>query len=433
MSVKSFVISRVAEVFTGERRMQAAREAAERARKRAGAPHVVRYFHQADDPYSHLGLQALALLAARHDIVVEPYLVGPPADWAAPDRARLIAHARTDAARLAAASGLDFDDPGRQPCGAAVAATSARLAGAIADGRFVDDGPAISAALWKDTKAGPDGPPATPHPACAAGEARRAELGHFMSAMLHMGGEWYWGVDRLHHLERRLDSLAVRKAGAPDALIWAPPDSPAPDARPVPAPAPELHYYLSFRSPYTWIATPRVVAMAQAWGVPLRLRFMLPMVMRGLPVPAMKRHYFTLDTAREARRLGVPFGRIADPVGRPVERGYSLLPWARDQGRGVEFCMAFMRAVWSQGVDAGADAGLRQIVQAAGLDWQAARAIVDNQDWRTEAEANREELLSLGQWGVPCLRLGDTIVWGQDRLWVIEDALRALAGGDGAV
>jgi len=36
----------------------------------------------------------------------------------------------------------------------------------------------------------------------------------------------------------------------------------------------------------------------------------------------------------EARRLGIPFGRVCAPVGAPVERGYALLPWARAQDRG---------------------------------------------------------------------------------------------------
>ena len=152
------------------------------------------------------------------------------------------------------------------------------------------------------------------------------------------------------------------------------------------------------------------------------------MVMRGLPVPPMKSRYFTLDTAREARRVGVPFGRIADPVGTPVERGYSLLPWAVHQGRGFEFCMSFMRGVWSEGIDAGSDPGLRRIVERAGLRWADARPLIGNDDWREEAEANRLEMIELGLWGVPCFRVDDVSVWGQDRMWVIEDALIARTG-----
>ena len=41
-----------------------------------------------------------------------------------------------------------------------------------------------------------------------------------------------------------------------------------------------------------------------------------------------------------------------------------------------------------------------------------------------EAEANRLEMMERGIWGVPSFRVGDTITWGQDRLWVIEHALQ---------
>ena len=164
--------------------------------------------------------------------------------------------------------------------------------------------------------------------------------------------------------------------------------------------------------------------MADAYGAELKLRFALPMVMRGLPVPPNKKKYIPFDTAREARRLGVPFGRIMDPVGRPVELGYSLLPWAREQGRGYEFVNAFLSSVWSEGIDARNHKGLQKIVERAGLNWDEAKNIVGNEDWRAEAEANRLEMMERGIWGVPSFRVGETITWGQDRLWVIEHALQ---------
>jgi 2-hydroxychromene-2-carboxylate isomerase len=40
---------------------------------------------------------------------------------------------------------------------------------------------------------------------------------------------------------------------------------------------------------------------------------MLPMVTRGRPVPPEKERYIVLDTAREARLWGIPFGKIIDP------------------------------------------------------------------------------------------------------------------------
>jgi len=44
--------------------------------------------------------------------------------------------------------------------------------------------------------------------------------------------------------------------------------------------------------------------------------------------------------------------------------------------------------------------------------------------WRKTAEDNRAEMFGLGLWGVPSFRIGNTAVWGQDRLWAVEEALK---------
>ena len=424
MSARTFLVSRIAEKITGAERQRRLRDRAERRRRASGSRHQVDYFHQASDPYSCLVAQVLPLLAARYDIDLRCHLVSAPPDWAAPERDKLDAWSRLDAMRLARRAGLDFADPGAQPPLAAIAHAESALAQSIRMGSFVADVPSISTALWTGATLSPASDDAAKLK--AEGDALRASLGHYLGGMLHYAGEWYWGLDRLHYLEERLAALGARKPDAPAGPIYLQPLSPLFDA--LPAHGGDLHFCLSFRSPYTWIATARAKALADAYGLNLRLRFVLPMVMRGLPVPPAKRSYITLDAAREARRVGASFGRIADPVGKPVERGYSLLPWAIAQGRGYEFCFAFMRGVWSQGIDAGGDAGMRKIVEAAGLNWREAQSRLGNNDWRAEAEANRQELFGLGLWGVPCFRFGDTFAWGQDRLWVIEDAIRNQVG-----
>lgn len=423
MSIRSFLVSRIAEKITGPGRLHRAREHAERRRREAGAPHRVDYFHQASDPYSCLVAQVLPQLAARYDIDLRCHLVSAPPDWAAPEREKLDSYSRLDAQRLAARVGLTFADPGVQPSPARLQQAEAALAQSLRAGGFVTDAGPIAKALWSGAPL-----PASAENAAslkAEGDALRAGLGHYLGGTIHYAGEWYWGLDRLHYLEERLAGLGARKSDAPAEVIYPQPASPRSDASPSPATAGrDLHVYLSFRSPYTYLAMARARTLADAYGLNLRLRFVLPMVMRGLPVPAAKRTYIALDAAREARRVGVPFGRVADPLGKPVERGYALLPWAIAQGRGYEFCLAFMRSVWSEGVDAGGDAGLRRIVESAGLDWRGARPLIGNNDWRAEAEANRHELFGLGLWGVPCFRFEGTSAWGQDRLWVIEDAIR---------
>ena len=374
MSLKSFIVPRLAQKLLGEDRLNKQRAKFERARLTNGESHKVQFFHDPSDPYSQLLERVLPRFKEAYKIEVITHLVSPPDDGAAPERQKLIEYSKMDAMRLAKKAGIDLNVKDRPP------ATNTTVS-----------------------------------------DARREKLGHYLGGTLYYGGEWYWGLDRLHYLEARLTQLGVRKDDA-TRHIYNPPTTPVSSGNT----SAELHWYLSFRSPYTAIVRGRVKALADTYGAELKLRFVLPMVMRGMPVPPNKKKYIPFDTAREARRLGVPFGRIMDPVGRPVELGYSLLPWARKQGRGYEFVNAFLSCVWSEGTDAGSNKGLQKIVERAGLNWSEAKDIIGNDDWRDEAETNRLEMMERGIWGVPSFRVGDTITWGQDRLWVIENALQHL-------
>ena len=50
MSLKTALFSAVASTWTGEAALRNRRADAEKARRRSGAPHLVEYFHQVDDP-----------------------------------------------------------------------------------------------------------------------------------------------------------------------------------------------------------------------------------------------------------------------------------------------------------------------------------------------------------------------------------------------
>jgi 2-hydroxychromene-2-carboxylate isomerase len=189
--------------------------------------------------------------------------------------------------------------------------------------------------------------------------------------------------------------------------------------------APVIDFFFSLRSPYSAIVVQRVFTLSRLTGAPVRLRFVLPMVMRGLPVPKAKRRYIVLDAAREAGTRGIPFGRINDPVGLPVERGLALIPLAERFGKGQAYVLSFMQGVWAEGIDAGSDSGLRRITDRAGLAWSSVKAALRDQGWRATAEANREAMAAMGLWGVPSFHVNGVAVWGQDRLWVVQEAVLA--------
>ena len=377
MGLKSIIQPRLLPYLLGEPRLRAARAKHEAQRVRSGRPHRVQVFHDPADPYSQLLMTVLPEFRARYDVEVEVLEVGAPSASANPEAARLRDYAKDDAAALARRAGVDFTYEPR------------------------------------------------PHAVDTAdADAQLAMLGHYQGGMIHYAGEWYWGLDRLHYLEERLAELGAKRDGAPDGPIHAPPTVPSGSGDS----GATIHWYASFRSPYTAIVRDRIAELAERYGAELRLRPVLPMVMRGLPVPTAKRRYILPDTAREARRHAVAFGRVSDPVGRPVEMAYSLIPHARERGRDVAYARAWLTAVWSEGVDAGKPRNLRRIAEHAGLDWAEAREHLGTDGWRADVEANRVEMLERGIWGVPSFRVDDEIVWGQDRLWRVEEMLAKTVG-----
>jgi 2-hydroxychromene-2-carboxylate isomerase len=368
-------ISRIVSTILTSRTLRGLRRSRQGLARAFGAKAVVHYFHQADDPYSQLTAQLLKPLTDAYRIEIRSYLVSPPDNTAAPERERLAKLAIDDAALLARAYGLKFPAPETKP-------------------QKFDHG----------------------------GDALRRRLGHYLGAMFYFEGEWYWGIDRLHFLEERLDAAGLAKAKGPLKAIVPVKEVTFPPAK---ATGATLDYFLSFRSPYTYLAVPRVRRLAQHYGAKLRLRFVLPMVMRGLPVPAPKRIYIMLDTKREAERLGMPFGTVVDPVGKGAERGLAVLHHAIHAGKGEAFVESFLRGVFAEGIDAASDAGLNKLATRAGLDRDLVTRAIKDESWRKVAEANREELFALGLWGVPSFRVNQNRPhWGQDRLWAIEQELQ---------
>ena len=388
-SLKSWLMPVISQQFLSRSRLMALREKAEAKRIAQQRPHVLHFFHELEDPYSLLLAQAIPLLQTKYSISVLQHVVGPPEDSAVPEREKLAAYSQIDAERLAKQYGLQ--------------------------GASIPNNSAAPTHISKES--------------LVTSHRLRKKWGHYLSGVIYYEGEWYWGIDRLHHLEARLIDLGLSKLkpvmneGQRTPLFFTPQYQrlgQVPEGT-------SIDFFFSLRSPYTAISCAKLFHWAKDNGIQVNLRYVLPMVMRGLPVPAEKRRYISLDAAREAFVQNVPFGRLNDPVGKPTERGLALIPFAQMHELAEDYVMSFMQGVWSEGLDAGTDQHLQIIVERCGLNWQAAKDILksqtNEQHWRAVAEQNRQALFALGLWGVPSFKFEDTAVWGQDRFWVIEKAL----------
>ena len=307
--------------------------------------------------------------------------------------------------------------------GALAAAADIAMNGALSDA----DKLARLVALGDDVFRGSAKPAELSAAAKAFIEQSNAALqsGHYLAAMVRYGREWFWGIDRLGHLEAALQ-LSPRKYVLNRLPKTLPPLGSTPG---------KLEVFYSFRSPYSQLAVAGLKQL-RASGVRIDVRAVLPMVMRGLPVPLRKQLYILKDAAREARELGIGFGTVADPVGKPVERAFVALHVAHQSGRELEFLGAWGDAVFARGIAAGTDAGLASICADAGVDWpHVQRALGDDavdRAWRQRAEENRRTLYEAGLWGVPSFRVVDAAgravapaAWGQDRLFVVAAQLAA--------
>lgn len=189
--------------------------------------------------------------------------------------------------------------------------------------------------------------------------------------------------------------------------------------------SPQLEFYFSFRSPYSYLAGPRAFQLPERYDIDLLFRGIRPMAMRGQPLPLSKRLYLLRDSKREADRIGMLFGKFHDPLGEGVWRCLTIAEHAATVGRLREFVLAASRGIWGEGVDVASDAPLRALCERVGLQWTDCVAAIANSGYRQRVEDNTTRLSELGQWGVPVFTFAGEAYWGQDRIEDLERALRA--------
>lgn len=430
MSLRTQLIAFV----VSERMLYLRRRFAEAKRKLTRRPHIVSVFLELDDPYSYLLAQYLPAFAESYDVELRYYLTEAVGGAYRPRAEMLAAYAEEDCRRAARELGVPFLDRGNTP--------PVEYRRALIDAIAREDESAPDRLLeaitqyWRGDAEGiakrVEGRALTGEgdALLAQNQKRLARMGHYSGAMLHYGGEWYWGVDRLHYLADRLDALGARReqgvttrfASIRQAMHVTLPVAPPTAAKDLPP----LEYFYSFRSPYSYLSLKRVYGIADAFGLDLRIRPVLPMIARNLPVPRNKLRYIGEDVCREGRRLELPIGKFADPAGKGVDRCMAVFSYALSEKRERDFLVNAGEAIWARGIDVASDKGMRKVAGRTGLFWPGVLEAMQRDDWRDAVEENRVSMEETGTWGVPTLRLGDYVVWGQDRDWLLVRHLEEL-------
>ncbi|MEZ4366490.1 MAG: DsbA family protein [Kofleriaceae bacterium] len=401
---------------------------AARARLRHEPEQLDFYFDLAD-PWSYLAAQAVERLIAAYQVPVQIHVVSAPASDVDPAPALRSRYALRDAAELAAYWDVAF--VGRKELeagvlrrvGAALVAerpAAEQLAAILelAALAWAGDAARLPPALGKYQQ---EAQVVIPTVLASNYEAMR-KRGHYQGAMIAFAGEWYWGLDRLPLLE---EALAAARGVAPVGVV-----APRTEAERGPlrlakgdGPVP-VDLWFSFRSPYSYLALERIEEVLRPYPTTLRLRPVAPMVSRGVPLPSDKKMYIARDAKRCADRLGLPFGNLCDPLGQGIAHCLAIAHLAEQRGLALPFARSALRGIWAEARDVADYVDLRHIVERAGLAWDEAAAAIRAPEGADVAAANAAELGVIGLWGVPSMRAGDFVAWGQDRLPLLADRLR---------
>lgn len=192
--------------------------------------------------------------------------------------------------------------------------------------------------------------------------------------------------------------------------------------------------FWSFRSPYSYLVTPRLAAFERDFDVKANLRPVYPIAVRieGFfkQVNSMWPPYLLKDTTRVAEMEGLPYAWPSpDPIVMDMKSGTvpKEQPYigrltragvlAAERGKGLAFVNEVSAAIfggtrnWHEGNH------LRGAAARAGLDMDELDATAEKEKDRLEAviAGNEAAQKAAGHWGVPLMVFEGEPFFGQDR------------------
>lgn len=199
------------------------------------------------------------------------------------------------------------------------------------------------------------------------------------------------------------------------------------------APRSPVEFYFDFSSPYSYIASEWVEAVAARHARLVRWHAILlgatfqAAELRPPITHPIKREYLLNDFARSARFEGVPC-RLPERFPIATHNAARVFWWlaADDPARAADWAHAGLRACFTRGVPLDEPAALRGLCAEAGLDPDAAEAAWNDPRWKLHLKSENEAAVAAGIFGAPTFVIDGETFWGNDRKPQIE---RWLAGG----
>jgi 2-hydroxychromene-2-carboxylate isomerase len=255
---------------------------------------------------------------------------------------------------------------------------------------------------------------------------RLVKLGHYLPSSIFIAGKWFVGIDRLDHLEKCLTDFDLAKDDSSpvyqkNKLVFA--EQVTTGAEVDNNDTDILEAFISLRSPYSYIGLLQAEKLSQHYQIPLKIKPILPLLMRGLTTTENKQRYAVFDASREANKLEVPFTGITDPLGQGIINAFQVFAYADKENKGLAFIKSAFNAIYVDGLDLSQNSVIASLCKQHKLNYEEALEHNNEHDWQQWSDCNQASLDGMGLWGAPCFRFKETTCWGQDRLAQIEQAI----------
>ena len=188
-----------------------------------------------------------------------------------------------------------------------------------------------------------------------------------------------------------------------------------------------LDFYFDFSSPYGYLASTRIDALAGRHGLAATWRpFLLGAVFKltnTIPVAAqpMKGDYFRREVPRAARRLGVPYRLPAQfPFGTVTACRAFYHVNQTDPAGAVRLAKALYAAAFARGRDICPLEAVGGIAAECGFDPDAIIAGIQDPAVKELLKHEVDASIRRGVFGSPFIFVDDEPFWGNDRLDEVE-------------
>jgi len=189
-----------------------------------------------------------------------------------------------------------------------------------------------------------------------------------------------------------------------------------------------IDFYFDFSSPYSYIASEWIEALAARHGrtviwhaILLGVTFQAAELKSPVSYP-IKREYSYRDFARSARFEGVPYQQ-PEPFPIPTQNAARVFWWLADtQGASAAaaWARAGLRGFFTRGVALNNPAALKQLAAASGLDGDEAERVWNDPQWKDRLKRANEAAIAAGVFGAPFFVVDGEPFWGNDRKPQIE-------------